>query len=246
MGECMQPRFWIPPHVFVCATHDGAIFLDLKADQYLGIPLQQAQVLSAVVTGWPIWNCADASEQAVQLSVAADLANQLVARGLLTNSACGEKTQTFVVASRTASLVALGQGTTSSRRMTAVDVWRFVAALLSAASRLRFCSLESVVEHVSARKQRKLHPDTRFDPQQAAQHIALFRRLRPFVFTANNRCVFHSVALLEFLSSYDCFPSWVIGVKSSPFAAHSWVEQDGFILDSTPEEICFYTPILTV
>ncbi len=130
--------------------------------------------------------------------------------------------------------------------MTAVDVWRFVAALLTAASRLRFSSLESVVKHVSARKQRKLQPGTRFDPQQAAQHTATFRRLRPFLFTANNRCVFHSVALLEFLSRYDCFPSWVIGVKSSPFAAHSWVEQDGFILDSTPEEICFYTPILTV
>jgi hypothetical protein len=38
----------------------------------------------------------------------------------------------------------------------------------------------------------------------------------------------------------------MIGVTAIPFAAHSWVQEDRFVFDESPEEVCFFTPILAV
>jgi hypothetical protein len=50
--------------------------------------------------------------------------------------------------------------------------------------------------------------------------------------------------LIFFLRCYGCFPYLVIGVKTAPFAAHSWVQEDGIVLDGDPASVGHFVPIL--
>jgi hypothetical protein len=36
-----------------------------------------------------------------------------------------------------------------------------------------------------------------------------------------------------------------MGVRIEPWAAHSWVQAGEYVLDGTPEQVRFFTPILT-
>jgi len=88
--------------------------------------------------------------------------------------------------------------------------------------------------------------DHEFPEQRAVELVCLFRRLRPLAFTAKDQCLFHALALVRFLAFYSVFPVWVVGVRTRPWAAHSWVQQGTLLLDSNPEHVCEYTPILSV
>jgi hypothetical protein len=48
------------------------------------------------------------------------------------------------------------------------------------------------------------------------------------------------------MARHALFPTWVIGVRARPWGAHAWVQQDKLLLDANPEQVCEYTPILTV
>lgn len=243
----MLAPFWIPSHVYVVATHDGVIFLDLKADQYLSLPLGQARLLTSVVKDWPSATyLVTESITTAKHDDPEQLARLLVDRGLLTQDPSQEKSACFTPLRKNPTLLSLDVDEDDLPRVSFRDIWHFVAASISATLQLRFRSLDSIVSRVAARKRRAMNRRVEFDAKSAAQHIEAFRRMRPYAFTVNGHCMFHTLVLLNFLARYDCFPTWVLGVKSSPFAAHSWVEQDSLVLDSTPEEVCFFTPILTV
>jgi hypothetical protein len=79
-----------------------------------------------------------------------------------------------------------------------------------------------------------------------AKTVDLFRQLRPFVFAAEGRCLLHALTLVNFLASYGLYPDWVIGVATQPWDAHSWVQWGNCLLDSNPEKVCKYTPIMVV
>jgi hypothetical protein len=120
-----------------------------------------------------------------------------------------------------------------------------VSATLSAAASLRYRSLERTLRAVSKPKQRS-RTAVRPDPRTVATLLAIFERLRVYVFTANRRCLFDSLALLNFLAWHGHFPDWVFGVRLYPFAAHCWVTSGAVVYNDTPERVGGYTPILVV
>jgi Transglutaminase-like superfamily len=79
-----------------------------------------------------------------------------------------------------------------------------------------------------------------------ATMVDVFRQLRCWVFAAEGRCLLHALTLVNFLSAYGLHPEWVFGVSTQPWAAHSWVQWGQFLLDTNPEKVCPYTPILIV
>ena len=64
--------------------------------------------------------------------------------------------------------------------------------------------------------------------------------------TAEGYCLLHALTLVKFLRCYGCYPEWVIGVAAQPFGAHAWVQWHHYLLDTNPEKVCRYTPILVV
>jgi hypothetical protein len=126
------------------------------------------------------------------------------------------------------------------------DIKNFVSAYCWARCSLAWQPFAVVVDKVRTRKIRGAGGINGCDPRRTAAMVDIFRRLRPFVFAAEGRCLLHALTLVRFLSQYDFHPEWVIGVTTQPWGAHSWVQWGSFLLDSNPEKVCGYTPIMVV
>jgi hypothetical protein len=255
-GDCCR-GYAIAPDVYVCATADGSVILDLNRDKYLGIGREQTELLAMAVPGWPlpIWKRLPESQcRTRMLDPDADaVCRGLVAEGLLIHSVVDDR----LVAARD------GVGDGRMRRdmrgeWTSVgdemeirsavgfrDVVNFAAAFVWAR-----CSLawRPIIATVTAVKIRKAVANLELDwnPQRVAGLIDVFRTLRPYVFAPEGRCLLHALTLVRFLSHYGFYPEWVIGVSTQPWGAHSWVQWDRFLLDTNPEKVCGFTPILAV
>jgi hypothetical protein len=239
-----RPEYWLARHVYLCRAHDSVVFLDLKRATYLGLGGKQLRALEQLVHEMPagpgVAACA-----AMPLPEAAGIADIFIQDGLLTRDPSQGKPATPAAPSHTP-MIAVQRTLASPRRISAVDVVRFIAACVRAATALKIRSADRIVRGIALRKERYAHGAASFDMVAASDAVDIFRRLRTYGFTAKHQCLFHALALTHFLAYYGVYATWIIGVKTRPFAAHSWVQHDAAILDGTPEEVRFYTPILTV
>lgn len=244
-------RYWLAPHVVACETPAGAIFLDLKRNRYLGVGLPSLPQLAACLPAWPPRIAASAGH-ATQFAPeipdetpdeTRDPIASVLAAGLLLDHepttasfGCG----TTQVSVRLSSL-ADPFGLQAPLRFS--HVCRFLRAYAWANDAVHHRTLYSVACEIRQRQQ-----SLASDPAEArvAMLVQRFRRLRPFAFTARDQCLFHALALLHFLNAHGVGATWMIGVRTQPWAAHSWVQWGSSLLDSTPEQVCDYTPILSV
>jgi hypothetical protein len=129
-------------------------------------------------------------------------------------------------------------------RIRSVHATAFCCACLRALLDLKCLSLAAIVRRVRARKSRHALPAAR--RAQTMEFVRIFRFLRPLLYTAKDNCLFDSLALIEFLASFDVFPTWVIAVRTRPFAAHSWVLNDTLLLNERLETAEEFFPLLVV
>jgi Transglutaminase-like superfamily len=246
-GSALQPAgsVWLSRHVHLCNLDSTIIALDLERDKYLAFRGPAVQSLAAAVPGWPEPDIDSVRKVSVSSEETSRIIRELVADGVLTpHEANGKKTIPARCGLNAAS-IALDQNFPRTRHMRWSDVVTFLASCLSIVWSLRFGSLQNAVENVAARRA-SLSSDVEFDAELAADLVAVFRRLRSFTFGGHKRCLFHALTLIKFLSSYGVCPHFVMGVKLEPWAAHSWVQCGNYILDGTPEQVRFFTPILIV
>jgi hypothetical protein len=121
----------------------------------------------------------------------------------------------------------------------------FLACALAYSS-LRLRPLGSVLRAAQKRKARERELVDQANLDALPDLVSVFLHLRPFYYSWKNRCLFDSLVLIEFLARYRCFPLWVIGVKTDPFLAHSWVQQGECVLNGSPEYTQRFTPILAI
>lgn len=236
-------QYWLVKHAYVCETQNGLVVLDLKRDKYVGLGGGTPEALAGIVHGWPV--CGVSNCNAIPRTEADRVAESMVEAGLLTRDPKAGKIANTHVLARDAVMGSIGFEF-DHFPVRLHHVINFVAAYMQATWALRWHSLECAVNSVKARKERARSLDATFDQAKAAELVNIFRRLRSYAFTTKGQCLFHALTLMYFLSRYNIFPLWVIGVKTGPFRAHSWVQQGGCVLDGTPEQVSFYTPILAV
>lgn len=68
---------------------------------------------------------------------------------------------------------------------------------------------------------------------------------RPF-YPRNYNCLFDTLAIVRFLRTRDMCGDWVFGVRSGPFAAHCWLEDEGECLNDDPDFVAPYIRMLIV
>lgn len=239
-----SPEYWIRRHVYFCETEDGVIFLDLKRDQYLGLAAKSAAVLPLVLRGWsssgpytepPAMSSADEVDATIKLLTRRDLV-------------CGDEGEgkpAVPVAVPAVDMIRPGQTLMMRPRIRFSHVVRFCLACIRAALALRGRRLDLVVASVRS-SYRTSSSSSRFEAAAAIELTEVFRRLRAFAFSEKDKCLLNALALIYFLALYGQFPMWVIGVKSGPFGAHSWVQHGGLVLDCDPKHASYFTPILVV
>jgi Transglutaminase-like superfamily len=264
-----SPSYDIAPNVYVCVTGDGSVLLDLKHDKYLGLGRRETEWVAALVDAWPRpkWDAADCDAGAVGAAAAADglddapidqvrireLFQSLAEAGLLirNGSKSAPRSQRSVTDMR-AEWISIGDELEVSSNVTVAHVTSFLKAYGRSRFSLAWRPFAATVEIVRARKSRRGRgPGRDREPEpsnlvQLAALVGIFRRLRPFVFAAEGRCLLHALTLINFMARYDFYPEWVIGVATQPWGAHSWVQWGRYLLDSNPEKVCRFTPILVV
>lgn len=254
VAPIMSP-YLLAQHTHVCLTEDYAVVLDLKADRYFALAGPQLRVLNHLVRGWPECESRDAAATVLSPDDSGtSVVDHLIERGVLTTDARLGKLATplsFCAPATTlidTTLVhtLLADQACERPRVRARDVGNFVGAYAVAASSLRWHSMERVVRRVRVRKQERAESSVGPDLGAARDHVWIFRLLRPFFFAARQRCLLQSLTLIEFLARYGIFPTWVFGVRSGPFAAHCWVQEQTVVFNDTPEHVRRYTPIMAI
>ena len=237
-------QYWIPSHVRVCPLLASTILLDLKRNRYFGIGTNETRALSTLALNWDEANGNAAPVEQLAPDAAIAMADALLEAGLLSREPPADRT-TFGAPPLDLSGVLRSAGHELSRAtsLRLAYIASFLAALAWTRRALRSRTLYSIASEV---RDRKAAAQGDFDEQRAVELVGIFRRLRPHTFAARDRCLFHSLALVQFMARQAVFPTWVIGVRAKPWGAHAWVQQGKLLLDANPEQVCEYTPILTV
>jgi hypothetical protein len=237
-----EMQYWAPHHLRAAVTATGVVLLDLKQNRYRGIGLGNASELASLAANWSHISTQSAALTPCPRETVKARAAAFIEAGLLSRERPDEAFQTIEVDLRT-QLSSVGRQAEGAMRLRPHHVLNFVRACLWAKRSLRSRTLYSIACEISAEKKRAA---AALDMQGIIDLVCLFRRLRPYAFEAQDRCLFHALALHNFLSRYDAHPTWVIGVTARPWAAHSWLQIDRWVLDGSPEDVCSFTPILAI
>jgi len=228
-----MPEYFLPPHVHFCSHADSLVFMDLRRDDYILMSGDDAANACALFE-------AGSTGTAPTPTYAFE---ELLRSGVLTtDSALGRR----VV--RTEYPLALepllDDQVPVNTRVSATQIWRFIAACIKAAFWLWRLPTEHMVRKVATRKKNCADSDV-VDIARARDLTAVFLRLR-WLFPRNYLCLYDSLALLEFLAQFGIYPSWVFGVRLTPWAAHCWVQDRRFTYNEEVEKAASFTPILAI
>jgi Transglutaminase-like superfamily len=235
----MRP-YQLADDTYACVTASSAVLLDLRADAYFGLDAQQSQALAGLVEGWP-----EPPHPHPAIAGAQQFARSLCERGLLCEAPAGQPARPPLLETCSDELIAWDE--MARFRTTAGHVFSFIRAVLEALILLNGLSLRTAVRYCEKQRRRRMRSaGTRLDMDAARRLLSAYTHLRTIFFVRRGHCLLDSVALLRFLSYYGFYPRWVLGVKQRPFAAHSWVQHEQWVLNGTPVFVRMYRPILVV
>ncbi len=233
----------VASHVFLCVDGEYVVLLDLRRDRYWALEAARTQRLAGIIPGWPVGAKDQSSNAAAAESM--EEVRVLAEKGLLCDDVHTGKDATPVSPGPVVRQL-LPDGSGGHVRIDAGSTLNFLLAATRAAARIRCNSLEQVVTCARRRKEDHAGRSLDFDMARAEQLVVTFARLRPLLFSARDACLFSSLVLIELFARHDLFPQWVFGVRTRPFAAHCWVQQDGVLFNDTVEHVSRYTPIMAI
>ena len=239
-------QYLLASHVYLCVTDDHAVLLDLKRDKYVGVGRSQMKVLAERVKGWPAISAGRESHERAD-----SLLSQMLTAGMLTTDCTlGKAAEPIDIACPQSTLSALDYPTSvnpfeARPAITFAHFMLFLRASIAARMALRWRPIASVVAKVRSRKLRRGAAQT-LDLGAARKLVATFVHLRPLLFTTRDACLADSLSLVNFLSYYRIFPTWVFAVQTGPFAAHCWVQEGELVFNDTPDHVRRFTPILAI
>jgi Transglutaminase-like superfamily len=247
--------YFLSKHVYFCVRGGELVFLDLKADKYFSMAAAKARSFVPELasnsrrqelqsTGSLNGSATAPEDLSPQPTNGAAALATLLKRGLLTtDSSEGKAVAATHIDPPSVDLI--GSLPEVETRLYWSDVLKFLRAVISAWLILKLRPLEDVVRRVRRRREAQ-GPTVSLDLAAARRCVGLFERMRPFVFSAHNACLFDSLVLSEFLALYRLYPEWVFGVQTAPFAAHCWLQHSHIAFNDTAEHASEFTPIMSI
>lgn len=235
----LQKDYRLADHVRACHVDGQVILLDLLRNKYIGVGGSLLAALSCRVADWPAIGGPN-RDAAADLEVDRWISS-MHEQGMLATTATATQDR-LELAEPDQSIFAC-----EPPARTGVQ-WRRTANIFRAAvivgHWLRRHPLLTIARHI-----RGLRPAIKLDLPDACQGnlqdaVSWYLSTRPFLMTSHDECLRDSLTLLRFLATEHLYPRWVIGVRTRPFSAHSWVQQGGLVLNDVHENVRRYTPIL--
>lgn len=256
MGHVNIPhKLSLASHVRACECEGHVILLDLRRGRYLGISGGASQLLAQRLQRWPFSSVHAGA--AFSTESTADLLHKLISQGLViaAEDASQHDTEADVAAPANAnesieeasSTIELDPIVSVPPRVSKrpLQLLNFTRSVAAAAFSIRCRSLQSIARSITHRRIRLHNPNAEAIGAMKPA-IAAYEALRPFAFTAHAQCMLDSLALVNFLALEGLAPRWVVGVRTGPFAAHSWVQSGHTVLNDQHEFVRQFRPILIV
>jgi hypothetical protein len=241
-AEVLMARYGLARHVFVCRDEEYIVVLDLKRDRYFALEAAETTALTCALPGWPSAEPLSLPAESDIHKVAAPLLQQRWLVEVSQASTSYKDATPVKIAAPEAELT--GEAASGDEKLGLPTVIAFVAASIFAKFALRFWPFERVIRRVAKRSAKRASAGPPLDLERARRLVAAFDRMRVFLFSTRQQCLFDSLALLEFLARYGQFPTWVFGVRARPFAAHCWVQHEEAVFNDTVEHVSTYVPIM--
>jgi hypothetical protein len=229
-------------YAHVCRVIDGAIVLDLRHHRYFGIPEISAKELGHFIADWPLRT--DASGTEPTESVHAGL-EALINKGLLTEDRTRLSASKPITVELHASVDYI-QLIRRPPRLRPRHVCAFLWSLLSVSLQLRVSTLERIAQRITFKTRNDRSALSAVSEDELCDLLMLFRNMVALTYTARDHCLFDSLVLFHFLRRFGVRATWVIGVRSRPFLAHSWVQSVGLVLNDTISHAQDFIPILAL
>jgi hypothetical protein len=215
--------------VFACIANRQIALLDLRRDRYFALSRSGDAAFQRLLGGMQL----DASD----LAALSPLISQKI---LLQNS----NQSTRIPLPELAKPVAEFQDYSDLRPSTH-DVVTAMAIQFSTLLSLRLRPLHRVISQIQHRKSISENTSTLDLDDFVRLKLAAYLKTRKLLST-QDKCLHWSISMMNYLARIDYHPSFVIGVKMSPFAAHAWVQDKGTVLTDLADHVSPYTPILTI
>jgi hypothetical protein len=240
-------RFRLAPFVYCCRTADGSVvLLDLRRDRYFGVTHRDDAVLVDAVREWPALPRNVRVDDGATPADVEHILGTLLEQQVLAPAGTSDGPLASRALDLMQDLVSIGDEIRPTVVISAHHVWNFLVAHAIARRWLKRRPILRIAQDIcDARVSHRQHYEA-FDLDRASVLVAAFRRLRPYVFAAKGQCLLHALTLVLFLRRYGVFATWAFGVKTAPWDAHSWVQEGPYLLDTNPEKVCEYTPILGI
>ena len=228
--------------VFMCHANGHLVFLDLRQDEYISLDRAKSSTIAPAIRGWVTTDSAHCLPLEAQQSDTIDsIALPMLDAGLLTiDPTQGKSASPIDLPPPTEALVT---NNTPRYGLQPLALSRFYLGCAHASAQMKWRSLSWTVHRVKRRKERYARQKFEFD--KARELVDRFNTMRPF-YPRPYLCLFDALALVEFLSRYGVYPTWVYGVKAEPFSAHCWVQEENFAFNEAVETVRDYSPIMTV
>ena len=215
-----MPKYKLKPHVRACIDGANLVFLDLRMDRYRAVPTGSAPRIVGLTEDAPPKTTTEAALLALDLiETASGAAEPCVRRG--------HAPERRLVHAQDISL-------------TLLDAASFTGACVAAARTLKARRLDITLASLKRRK--AAH---RRGSQSAERIAGAFEKLRPW-YPRERICLFDSLALMGFMLTRGLAPTLVLGVRTTPFAAHCWLEIDDTLVGDMSDHCASFTPIAWV
>ncbi len=224
----------VADHVRTCSVGDQVVLLDLKRNRYLGVPQRPWNLVMRAIGG------ADADGQN---DIAGKLAAPLLQQGFLTSAPAQTAAEPDQVALPSPLAYLDARDSAPDMRITFRRLSNFLLATALAWLWMKCYTMHSIARRVRDKRQSHEAHDRN---ERLLNAVAVFERLRPLAFTSRDRCLYDSLALVNFLAREGLTARWVVGVTAQPFRAHSWVQDGGLVLNDVHENVRRFSPILVV
>jgi hypothetical protein len=238
----VDPPYFLSRHAYVCVTSGYAVFLDLRKDAYTALEPADFPALHNLLRGWS--DAYPETPQPRDMPHDPTIEQTLLAEGLITaDGKLGKTPRPVELRQATGSVL---DGMDFSRYPCIEEAVKFRRAFAAITPMLADWPIEQTVGRVERRNLRAKRRGKSLDFDRARDLIASYFQLQPRAFSQIDACLRNSLTMAEYLAGFELYPTFAIGVRMDPWAAHAWLQHGSVVLNDRVEHIRLYTPILAI
>lgn len=230
---------------FCCLVDEGMVFLNARQCEYVAVAAKRIPELECGIAGWNMTDHPSREYQHLDAGAEPSVLSALLQRGMLTTRPSDGKRLERIPLSARSALPSLPHRP-HAPVLELADISHFMLALAHITLHLRRRNLLHLLRRIEAMKAVLGETRIRTEARDVGVLTRKFERLRVWSYSAYGACLKDSLVLADFLLTSGEISTFVIGVRSKPFAAHAWVQSSDVVLNDTIENVRRYTPILAI